>query len=97
MSTADTVVPDSTLDDVVDENRPVGGLITRRIAVTFLVLIIGAAVTSALGVHSYTAQATRDGYTLAVTYPTIGRAGLDVPFATDGAGTAGAEDKPAVG
>lgn len=80
MSTPDTVVPDSTLDDVADENRPGRGLIIRRIAVLVLVLIIGAAAGSALGVHSYTATASKDGYTLAVTYPTIGRAGLDVPF-----------------
>jgi len=32
------------------------------------------------GVHSRSTSATRNGYTLAVTYPQSARAGLDVPL-----------------
>jgi len=52
----------------------------RRAATAALVAIVAAAATGLLGVHTSTAASTAGGYTLSVTYASVARAGLDVPF-----------------
>lgn len=76
----DSTARDSTLADVAGPDRPDHGLWARRAAVLLLVLLQLTAATGWLGVHSGTVRADRDGYMLAVTYPVVARAGLDVPL-----------------
>lgn len=52
----------------------------RRVGVGALTLIVIAAATGMLGVHSRHVSATADGYTLTVTYAGVARPGLDVPL-----------------
>lgn len=69
----------STLDDVrTTTSRP--DLWVRRAAVALLIVLVVAAAVGLLGVHSTTASATANGYTLTVTYARIARAGWDVPL-----------------
>lgn len=52
----------------------------RRAVVTVLTLVVGIAALGFLGVHSTTASAGADGYTVTVTYARVARAGWDVPL-----------------
>lgn len=71
---------DSTLLDLrsLDEERR--GVLGRRIAIGLLALIVIVGATGWLGVRSWTARASGDGYDLSLTYPRVARAGLDVPW-----------------
>jgi hypothetical protein len=71
---------DSTLRDLrsMDEQR--GGVVGRRLAIGLLALVVMAGATGWLGVRSWTARASGDGYDLSLTYPRVARAGLDVPW-----------------
>ncbi|HET8591473.1 MAG TPA: hypothetical protein VFM01_17695 [Nakamurella sp.] len=77
----DWVAKDSTLERLRHpHDQAVRGLWARRATVTLLCLILIAAGTGWMGVHSSTVTATADGYTLQVHYARVARAGLDVPF-----------------
>jgi hypothetical protein len=77
----DGVAVDSTLERLrYPDNQAIHGLWARRATVTLLCLILIAAGTGWMGVHSSTVSATADGYTLQVRYARVARAGLDVPF-----------------
>jgi hypothetical protein len=45
-----------------------------------LAVVVAASLAGLLGVHTGTATAERDGYTMTLRYPTIARAGLDVEW-----------------
>jgi hypothetical protein len=62
------------------DDQAIHGLWARRVSVTLLCLILIAAGTGWMGVHSSTVVATADGYTLQVHYARVARSGLDVPF-----------------
>ena len=73
-------MPTSTLDDVdFGPPRPAAAW-ARRAFLTFLLVVVLLGVTGLLGVHSTTASASQDGWTVDVEYPAIARAGLDVPW-----------------
>jgi hypothetical protein len=52
----------------------------RRAATAVLAVIVVLGALGVFGVHSRTVSTTSRGYTLAVTYPQVARAGLDVPW-----------------
>jgi hypothetical protein len=69
----------STLDGIrTTSRRP--ALWARRAVVTVLAAVVGVAALGWLGVHSATATAGADGYTVTVTYARVARAGWDVPL-----------------
>ena len=72
--------PDSTTSDVTDAGRNKRGLIGRRVALSFLAVIVAIGATGLLGVHAGTASASSNGYQLTVTYPHVARSGLDIPW-----------------
>jgi len=53
---------------------------TRRALIGFLVAIVVAGLLGLLGVHSRSAEAVGDGYTLKVHYAWTARPGISVPF-----------------
>lgn len=75
-------MPDT--DSLLADVRPVEAGPPNRwprragLAVLLVIVILGAL--GVFGVHSRSTSATRNGYTLAVTYPQSARAGLDVPL-----------------
>lgn len=71
---------ESTLRDVrePDEIRPAAW--GRRAAIAVLALVVLTGASGWLGVRSWTARASGDGYELSVTYPRVARAGLDIPW-----------------
>jgi hypothetical protein len=73
--------PDSTLEQLRGpDDRSRHGLWARRFMIAVMCLVLVAAATGWLGVHSSTVTASRGGYTIEVTYAQVARAGLDVPF-----------------
>jgi hypothetical protein len=72
---------DSTLERLRHpDDQATHGLWARRVAVTLLCLVLIAAGSGWMGVHSSSVSATANGYTLQVEYARVARAGLDVPF-----------------
>jgi hypothetical protein len=69
---------DSTLRDVSSVG-PVNRVLTRT-ALCLLVVAVAAGAVGALGLHTSTASASADGYTLEMSYPRTARAGLDVEW-----------------
>ena len=53
---------------------------TRRATLGVLALVVVAALAGLLGVHTATASATADGWSLTLRYPATARAGLDVTW-----------------
>jgi hypothetical protein len=62
------------------EGSQTGALWARRVMLGVLALGVVVALTSWLGVHTSTATATRDGYTMSLRYPAVAQAGLDVEW-----------------
>lgn len=71
---------DSTVRRLRDSESGPRPVWHRRIGVGALALIVAAAATGMLGVHSRQTSVSADGYTLTVTYAGIARPGLDVPL-----------------
>lgn len=73
-------LPDSTLSGLEtgrDERR---GLWSRRLLLGVLLAVVLAGVAGLLGVRSETTSASGGGYQLTVTYASVARGGLDVPW-----------------
>jgi hypothetical protein len=66
-------------EPLIEGGRPTAAW-SRRAAVTFLALLVVAALGGFLGVHTSTASATSDGWTISLRYPRMARAGLDVTW-----------------
>lgn len=73
-------LPDSTLSGLDTARQEHGALWVRRTGLCVLLAVVLAGVTGLLGVRTGTAEATGDGYDLSVTYASVARAGLDVPW-----------------
>lgn len=70
--------PDSTTANVADRARSAAVTALRRVATGLLALIVALGLLGALGVRTSTATKEEAGYTLALEYPAVARAGLDV-------------------
>jgi hypothetical protein len=72
-------VPSSSLADVDEgpEPRAVWG---RRVSIAVLLVFVAAGLAGLLGVRTATSTATEGGYQLSISYASIARAGLDVPW-----------------
>jgi hypothetical protein len=70
----------STLHDLRSMDEQGRGVVGRRLAIGFLLLLVVAGASGWLGVRSWTAHASGDGYDLTLTYPRVARAGLDVAW-----------------
>jgi hypothetical protein len=70
----------STLHDLRSMDEQGRGVVGRRLAIGFLLLLVVAGASGWLGVRSWTARASGDGYDLTLTYPCVARAGLDVAW-----------------
>ena len=72
-------MPQSSLADVDDgpEPRAVWG---RRVSIAALLVFVVAGLAGFLGVRTATSTATEGAYELSVSYASIARAGLDVPW-----------------
>lgn len=71
---------DSTLRGVRWSEKSGPALWGRRAAVVLMVVVVAAAGLGLLGVRSAEVASSSGGYTLTVTYASVARAGLDVPF-----------------
>jgi hypothetical protein len=71
---------DSTLGDVRPVERGPRPTVVRRLLVALLTAIVLAGAAGLFGVRSSEATASAAGWTVSVTYATIARAGLDVPW-----------------
>ena len=69
---------DSTTEGVADRARSPTVTALRRVTTGVLALVVLAGLVGALGVHTASATASEDGFTLTLDYPAIARAGLDV-------------------
>lgn len=56
------------------------GRLARRVMLGLLTVVVLLAASGMLGVRSGSVSASRDGYTMTVTYALIARAGLDAPW-----------------
>ena len=72
-------LPATTIDDLERRDQDVRGLWARRVFLALLVLMLVAGVLGLLGVRESTVDAEGDGWTLELEYPSVARAGLDVP------------------
>lgn len=68
----------STLSDIPSGRRR--GVRIRRCVLVVMVVVVGVAASGLLGVHTRSVSATAGGWTLAVDYAGVARAGLDVPL-----------------
>ncbi|MFD1813673.1 hypothetical protein [Rhodococcus gannanensis] len=73
-------IPDSVLDDVRGRARSPAVAWLRRATVAALAVVLAVGATGWLGVRSTTAHVSGAGYELALEYPLVARAGLDVPW-----------------
>ena len=73
-------VPDSTLSGLETGRQERYGLWGRRFFLSLLLVVVLAGGTGLLGVRTAITSANRAGYTLGVTYASVARAGLDVPW-----------------
>lgn len=72
--------PDSTIEDVRDPAGHRRKIWIRRAIICLLTVVVLLGATGWLGVRSATVRDSGGGYTLAVEYPIVARAGLDVPW-----------------
>lgn len=72
--------PDTTVGDVRDPAGHRWKAWVKGSVIAVLVLVVGLGATGWLGVRSATVSTTGAGYALAVEYPEVARAGLDVPW-----------------
>lgn len=73
-------MPESTLTGLetgADERSALWG---RRVFISLLLVVVLAGLVGLLGVRTATATASDNGYELDVTYASVARAGLDVPW-----------------
>jgi len=70
----------STLDDVCETSTPRAASWGRRGFLALLLVFVMLGASGYLGVHSRSATASSNGYTLDVHYAQFARAGLDVPL-----------------
>lgn len=80
MYTLDVRVPTSTLHDVDSTPTRPAAVWARRAFLAALLVVVLLGLVGLLGVHSTTASASQDGWTVDVEYAGIARAGLDVPW-----------------
>lgn len=71
---------ESTLDDVRPVERGPRPTLVRRLLVALLAVIVMAGAAGLFGVRSSEATASNAGWTVSVTYASVARAGLDVPW-----------------
>ncbi len=64
----------------------------RRTVLALLAVFVAVGLTGYLGAHTATSTATGDGYRVSVSYASIARAGLDVPWQVTVTSTAGFGD-----
>ena len=64
----------------LDEGSHRTALWARRGFLLVMALVVVAALVGLLGVHTSTATASRDGYRMALRYPGVARAGLDIEW-----------------
>lgn len=64
----------------LDENSHSRALWARRVTVAVMAVTVATALTGLLGVHTSTATASRDGYSMSLRYPAVARAGLDIEW-----------------
>jgi hypothetical protein len=69
----------STIDRVRTANRPIT-VWTRRSMLMLLVLLVVAALSTVLGVHTSQSSTEANGYRLDLVYPRFARPGLDAPW-----------------
>jgi hypothetical protein len=74
------VSDESTLDDVRPVERGPRPTLVRRLLVGLLTVIVLAGAAGLFGVRSSEATASNAGWTVSVTYASVARAGLDVPW-----------------
>jgi len=73
-------LPATTLEGLEDPGQDVRGLWVRRAFIAVLVLVLAAGLLGLLGARTSTTSADAGGWTLELEYPSVARAGLDVPF-----------------
>lgn len=78
--TGTVAVPESTLTGLETGSHERGALWGRRLFLGLLLVVVLAGAAGLLGVRSATASASGNGYDLDVTYATVARAGIDVPW-----------------
>jgi hypothetical protein len=64
----------------LDEGCQPAALWARRGLLALMAVLVACCLVGLLGVHTGTASAERDGYTMTLRYPTVARAGLDVEW-----------------
>jgi hypothetical protein len=64
----------------LDEGSHTTALWARRVVLAVLALVVVADLLGLLGVHTSTATASRDGYSMSLRYPGVARAGLDIEW-----------------
>jgi hypothetical protein len=70
----------STLDDVRPVARGPRSVLGKRLSVALLAVVVLAGGAGLFGVRSRQASASAAGWTVSVTYASVARAGLDVPW-----------------
>lgn len=73
-------VPESTLSGLETGLQERSGLWARRAWLVVLLVVVLAGVAGLLGVRTTTVSASGGGYRISVTYASLARAGLDVPW-----------------
>lgn len=73
-------VDSSTLEGLEDRRLDIMGLWARRSFLMALAVVLVLALFGWLGVRSATRSAQEEGWTVSVTYASVARAGLDVPW-----------------
>ena len=71
---------DSTVEGLEDSRLDRTGLWSRRAFLALLLVVLVLALAGWLGVRSTTRSTQEDGWTVSVTYASVARAGLDVPW-----------------
>lgn len=73
-------IPDTTLEGLETRRQDVWGSWGRRAFLSLVALVVMAGAAGLLGVREGTAHAEEDGWSLRLTYPSVARAGEDIPF-----------------
>lgn len=73
-------VPSSTLEGIQETGQSLPSVWARRGFLSVLTVFVVAGGLGFLGVHSATARASEDGWSVSVLHASVARAGLDVPF-----------------
>lgn len=73
-------LPAATLEHLEPRRHDIVGTWARRVVMTLLALLLVAGLGGWLGVRSATTSASELGWSVRVTYASVARAGLDVPW-----------------